>query len=102
MSKSYVLDNVKDLSGRLEFNHKIVLDGKIVYYIMRIRFIAIGANGAASRNGKKEINIGEPSEIEFTPKQIYTKIKKSMGTAIANTVKDLYIELINDDISELE
>jgi len=101
MAKNYTLDSVENLIGRIKFNHQegVDEDNNSLYYIIRIEFVGRGVNGGAVKTSTEGLNIGNPQTEKFTPKEIYTKIQQSMGNAIANKLKDLYLDLIDDDIS---
>lgn len=101
MSKQYTLSSIDDLNARIKFNYTEGTDENEnpLYYIIRIEFAGTGVNGGAIKSSTSGLNIGNSQITKFTPQEIYTKLKQSMGNAIANKLKDLYIDLIDDDIS---
>ncbi|MCP4651149.1 MAG: hypothetical protein GY853_13870 [PVC group bacterium] len=101
MSKRYDLDRIDKLFGRIIFNHdEIDEDGNVVYYIIRVVFFGHAVNGGAKKDGVAGINDGSPSTVKFTGKQIYQRLKQIMPLSVANLLKELYLDLIDDDISE--
>lgn len=102
MAKDYTLTSITDLFGRIIFNY---IDGydsnnEPKYHVARLEWHARGVNGGAEKRGTDFINLGASQSTPFTPQEIYTAVKNNLGTVPANKLKDLYIELINDDISQ--
>jgi len=105
MTKDITFRSIEHLAGRIIFNYEVKTiipeEGDLVeYYPVAIQFYcnAIG-NGTANRRLESTITLGSKRELEYTPNEIYIRIKNKMGQDIADEIKDLYIEALNEDIS---
>jgi hypothetical protein len=102
MAKDYSLDKIKNLNGVIKLNYK-THEGdppELKYYIVRLEWHGKAVNSGASKKSMVHINDGTPQDTEYTPKQIYQRVKTIFGNGIANKLKELYLDLIDDDISE--
>lgn len=102
MSKNYTLDKVGNVFGRIVFNYIDGYDPENVpsYYVVRLEWHAKALNGGAEKKSVSHINVGTSQSVPFTSKEMYTAIKTHIGNVAANKLKDLYADLINDDISQ--
>jgi len=99
MAKQYTLTDINNVHFTIIPNSEVVVNGFVRYYILRLEVHGTATNGGASKPGVEFVNVGSPSDTKFTAQQIYTRITQISSTAIANTMKNLYLDLIGDDIS---
>ncbi len=108
MTKDITFRSMQMFGGRIKFNHEVKTatsdpgeDDLTEFYPVAIQFYctALG-NGSANRRIEDTITLGSKRETEYTPNEIYTKVKNVMGQDIADVIKDLYIEALNEDISQ--
>lgn len=95
MPKDVTFDGMTGLEGKVIFNYN---DGSD-YYVAAIRFQITAKGLNARRDLTTTIPFGSPSATKFTIQQIYTAVSNKMGQDVANEIKDLYLEGINEDIS---
>lgn len=99
--KAFTLTEVKDLFARIHFNQQVPLeDGTVKYYIAVVAFQAKVAGEGIQMPIQAIIPLGQLRDTPATPKEIYTAIKNKMGQDIADKIKEIYIDGINEDISQ--
>ena len=94
--KSFMLTEIEGLMGRIFFNQQVEED---VYYPITIQFIGKATGEGINLPIQEIITIGTPSDTPATPKELYQLIKTKFGQAIANKIKDIYMNGIAEDIS---
>jgi len=101
MGKDYTLETTHNLHGKIKFNY-IELDEDDIqtYYIMRIEFETTAKDNGISKKGEEGINIGNAQFNKFTNNEIYNKITNILGQSIAMKLKNLFLNLTNEDISQ--
>jgi len=103
MAKQITFDTIARLGGRILFNFEVASqdeNGPPEYYPVALQFYCVAkGSGAADRKMSTVIPLGVTRVTPYTPKEIYTRVSAKMGQDVADTIKDLYIEGIADDIS---
>lgn len=102
MAKTYLLDSIKNFLGRIKINHIDGYDtnGDPIYYAVRCELIAKAETDGVSKTESEHTNYGDPQSTPFTDKDVYKEIKKSIGNPLAKNMKDLFENLIDEDVSE--
>ena len=105
MTKDITFRNVKGFQGRMMFNYPVSVSPggdpeTFEFFPIAIQFFCEATgNGSAFRRLENVVTIGNQRASKYTPREIYTLVKNNVGIDIANAIKDLYINAINDDIS---
>ncbi|HUX57158.1 MAG TPA: hypothetical protein VMV77_09295 [Bacteroidales bacterium] len=103
MAKNYTLTDIIDLYGQILFNYEVISgNGSSQYYIIRLEWHGKAINGGASKTSMVFLNDGSPQTTKFSPKQIYQRLKLLFANAVGDSLKGLYIDLIDNDIGETE
>jgi len=95
--KQVTLTDVDNLRIIIEFN---VWDSSAAAYQPAVVIVRGNAtDGEVQRGVTKILRIGQLGN-RLSPSQIYTAVKNNLGQAVANKVKELYLDGIGEDISQ--
>lgn len=99
--KQFTLTSIDELFGRIHFNQSVPQeDGTIKYYIAVIAFQAKVKGEGIEMPSQVVIPLGALRSTKATPKEIYTAVKAKMGQDVADKIKEIYLNGINEDISQ--
>lgn len=97
MSKDYTVSGIIDEGFRIITNYYDSYENK--YYKFRVECYGDGTNGnGVMVKGKEFQNFGTGRDTKFTNVEIYTTLN-SQCQPLATLYKNLYLNLINEDIS---
>jgi len=97
--KQITLNQLSGLYGRVLFNTNQSQTDTPEYYAITIQFGAKASDGGQIQLACQTImNVGQPRLTPYTPKEIYDLLK-TVNPALANKLKELYLEAINEDLS---
>ena len=105
MTKDITFRTIEKLGCRITFNYQETISGgggetEAYYYPVAMDWHCIAeGNGSANRRLSRLLLLGAARTTQYTPAEIYTKVESSLGTNVANEIKELYLEALNEDIS---
>jgi hypothetical protein len=100
MSKDYTATKMDEITVRMRIPAYCPETGK--YHAGSMQMIGIAKNGVMKAPVIMDMEyLGSEKDVPWTPHEIYTALTNynNFNTMLANKLKDLYVEGINEDIS---
>jgi len=98
MAKQITLDKIQELTCVLRFNQPVEENDAVTFYAVTLIVQGMAGGGGVSERVNNITRLGPKVGQENTPHEIY-QVVNSFAPALANKLKALYQDAINEDIS---